>query len=1125
MLPLTAILTMAACSDEGADYELYPRNEGEEVLTVSSESLEFLGRGGTLDFSVEASYDGTITADDWMKLSASEFPGDRRNFTVSIVADANKTGADRSGTVVIRTPNIEKTITITQSAYNRPDFPESIANADDFVYFLETVAPYFEAGESIALSADIDLTGKEITSAEYFNGALDGAGHRITGYTGDKPLFAVLNPGAVVRNLTIASSCSYSIPSDATYFGPVAAQNYGTIDGCENDAAVTVSADRTDKLYFGGIAGYVYDDAEVTGCTNKGALTFAPGSSTANVNIGGITGFSTGKVRHCENYGAISAQPGAMSKYYFIGGISARQENGELTYNINHKEGKITVGKTYSGTGKSYFGGIVGYVDGHPVTTGNQNYGDLDIGVHKEVYVGGLQGWMERVSDADANMFEGSVVNCTIIAYTAGKGKNGTNPCNSAGLVAGRFYGQKGYSTLHYGTADAPIKASGTIICSKNNTKLVAMAKNFQNLLTGDGSGNSVNNGNVAENDFSNVIYEVVGDGQTGDPEELVVTTDPISLEVPVDGGSVSFIVKSNYDAKVSTDADWLSFSETETVTGTVAAGDGTDQTVTVYASANPTSSDRSAKVSVELPMGTYKEITISQKGNDHLPGTLTLDVDRLELDPAGMDASTFSVTANYEAAIAADADWLSVSPSTVPGDETAHVVTVKATKNNALGAARTAHITISLPTDKPDASGNPVSKVVEVSQAQFVFTPKAEVSTAEDFVEFLENAADAELFPSTFTVKLTSDIDMKGVAFTPASGFAGTFDGGGHSIRNLKANGPLFAVANGTIRNLVIDGSCSYEMKEASVPSASSLWLGTIVGNSETGTIEGCTSKATVTMTEVPSKQTFLGGIIGRIGAGATVVNCTNEGTVKITPEGTVAVEVRVAGVVAGANGSIKGLKNDAPVEYSPAGQTTKGIYLGGVTSYIGKDMDDCINTSKGKVTFAPKSITDLPQSYVAGLAAFVNKATTCNIRGSRNFGDIKVTADDESIAIGGIAGWIKSGGAGSVLMENCSVNCNISAVTPASGVTASSNPLKSAGMLLGRVALKSGKDNVTTSLGTADVPVKVAGSITVLGGSTTTLDSSNYTNFVVGNSLNTNYFGTSAKLTVHAEYSVTSE
>ena len=90
----------------------------------------------------------------------------------------------------------------------------------------------------------------------------------------------------------------------------------------------------------------------------------------------------------------------------------------------------------------------------------------------------------------------------------------------------------------------------------------------------------------------------------------------------------------------------------------------------------------------------------------------------------------------------------------------------------------------------------------------------------------------------SGYTVKLTSDVDLNNVAWTPigqSNTFKGTFDGGNNTISNLTVSGDninvgLFGSVVGTIKNVKI----------ANVNLSSSHWAGAIVGFMY-GTIENC--------------------------------------------------------------------------------------------------------------------------------------------------------------------------------------------------------------------------------------------------------------------------------------------
>lgn len=138
-------------------------------------------------------------------------------------------------------------------------------------------------------------------------------------------------------------------------------------------------------------------------------------------------------------------------------------------------------------------------------------------------------------------------------------------------------------------------------------------------------------------------------------------------------------------------------------------------------------------------------------------------------------------------------------------------------------------------------------------------------------------------------TIKLTADIDLENAAWTPLGNsttqFNGTFDGQGHTIKNLKIEEAvtgvggneavgLFAWSNGTIKDLTIDG--------ANV--SGSHWVGTLVGYLAAGTVENCTVKNAVvksTYKDADRDGDKAGAVIGYVNGGEaqpTVSNCKAE-------------------------------------------------------------------------------------------------------------------------------------------------------------------------------------------------------------------------------------------------------
>lgn len=1071
---LATITSLVGCHKEVDPINPYIRNYGEESLAVNVDKLEYPGRGGSLSFTVESTYDVELVAPEWITLASSEVPGDGRSYIMTATASMNNAegGSDREGTILVKTRSLERTVTVTQPFYERPDIPESIASAEDLVYFLEKCASALEEGESLAFSSDIDMEGKTFTPVGEFKGILQGNGFRIKNLHSRSPL--ILRNRGLISGLRIDSSCSFEIPSEEAeqYFGSFVAQNYGTIDGCENDADFIVSESRATKLYLGGIAGYLYADGTISSCINKGAVLYHPQSASANAYLGGITGYSYGAIKDSENYGPITCTPAANTGAYFIGGISSRQEGAGLTGCINHKEAVISTGTEGA---KSYIGGIVGYVEGAPATGNNQSYGDLNILLGKESYIGGLQGWQAKVTSGDANVFEGSIVNCNITAQTKASGQYGNNPCKSAGLVTGRFSGQSGYSTLHYGTADKPIRVSGSITCLATGIKQIATPKDYQALLDGDGSKTSVNSGSIPEADYNNILYEVHGDGQTGDPEDLIVKADKVRLNVPAEGGEAGFTVRGNYTMTISTEAEWL------TIEPSTVPGDGAYHDVKLIAQTNTHTYERAAQVLVSMPMGSVETVTVLQAGNLNAPESLEVSAESLTLDPSGMEATSLEVTANYDVTISCDADWITVDPNVVRGTESAQKVLIKAEKNST-GAVRSATLTLSLPKG--------LTKTVSLSQDKFVFTPVAQIGKVQDFIDFIEFCGDSELYPASFVVSLTADIDLKGVELEPVIKFSGTLDGQGHSLKNWSAKAPLFKENDGVVRNLVIDKTCSIAV------SANMSYI----AETNTGVIEGCTNNASIVCGSDPGASARLSSIAS-VNKGR-IASCINNGEITFA-SGTDTRAMYLAGIAGSCSTGavIEDCVNNGKITYTaPSTASAQYKRLSGITAMA--DVNDirivrCTNTAPIAMTIASGSaIKNVRNGGIVG-----EIKNSVEIEDCRNFGDISCDLAGSAVYLGGLVGYVNSVKKDFSNFAGCAVNCRITGAYAATS-TLSSNPLEGCGLVFGSGLASA---SYVHTIGTETSPVKVSGSL-VCGDNVLTSNADNFQNCLNGNKCGNN-------------------
>lgn len=149
------------------------------------------------------------------------------------------------------------------------------------------------------------------------------------------------------------------------------------------------------------------------------------------------------------------------------------------------------------------------------------------------------------------------------------------------------------------------------------------------------------------------------------------------------------------------------------------------------------------------------------------------------------------------------------------------------------------------------------------------------------------------QAFNTSLYGKLTADINMSGESWTPIynnskptddNRYTGTFDGDGHRIKNLTYSGGsiegtalLFGwVGAATIKNLVIDSSCSLTMTDGTYNQCGAL-VGNYYTESGTLTIENCGNEANIS-----GIGYSIGGLVGhRWGGDLVFTDCYNSGTI----------------------------------------------------------------------------------------------------------------------------------------------------------------------------------------------------------------------------------------------------
>lgn len=234
-----------------------------------------------------------------------EFTGLDVNTAYSAAVEAiYKTNVSAKGTVEFTTLNYT--------------LPTEIGTADDFIEWLRLGAPMATDANTLTLTADIDLSGKEVPFAETYLGTLDGAGHSIKNLQGTKPIFGTVNS---VKNLTIDASCSFNV--EGSIFGTVAQVSTGLIDNVHNKANVTKSATSFSSVtIIAGVVGVAKGD--VKNCSNTANISATTAGAAISCGAAGVVGYLNAPMTSCTNSGNVTLSMQYNSGKATYDGINTR---------------------------------------------------------------------------------------------------------------------------------------------------------------------------------------------------------------------------------------------------------------------------------------------------------------------------------------------------------------------------------------------------------------------------------------------------------------------------------------------------------------------------------------------------------------------------------------------------------------------------------------------------------------------------------------------------------------------------------------------------------------------------------------------------------------------------------
>ena len=266
-------------------------------------------------------------------------------------------------------------------------------------------------------------------------------------------------------------------------------------------------------------------------------------------------------------------------------------------------------------------------------------------------------------------------------------------------------------------------------------------------------------------------------------------------------------------------------------------------------------------------------------------------------------------------------------------------------------------------------------------------------------------------------TVILDNDLNLNNQEWTPvgvaavivnndnavfraadSKGFAGTFDGGGHAVSNLKISGEksgvgLFGfISGGAVKNLTVRGSV-----------AGGYFCGGLAGVCG-GEISDVNNEA-----DVYGTGNYIGGICGEASGKIALTRCENTGSVSNTSN------TRSSGYIAGILGRADTYCSGSIKECSNKGAVTGYQYVAGIIGGQFGDVDvaACYNTAKiTGVSFG--------KVYLAGIAG---KSGGGTITDCYNRGDLydKHWSQGHIRAVGGIAGCEEGRNDGTLAISNC--------------------------------------------------------------------------------------------------------
>lgn len=859
--------------------------------------------------------------------------------------------------------------------------------------------------ENITLVEDWTPIGKATnTSSSYvaYGGTFDGGGYTISGLKIDsndqyQALFGYVK-GGTIKNLTVAGSVTSSKQYTA---GIVAYGNPVTVTNCSNNVSVTATA----KGSAAGVVAYAYANSEVMDCTNNGTII------GCGDYVGGIVGAGSGikTISNCFNRGSVTnnGTPGGYA--YCTGGI-AGNVSGSSTVTRCGNTGDVTSAIKRTGGVVGGAAGTISACFNTGTVTGIYGVGGVAGGAStKNVNItdcyntGAVICETPSVSFSDSNAKgvggiigdPSSTSNTGIVLTNCYNAGTVTNNSTTADVVVGGVIGSsaaKNYSGVatpnliaakncyYLDTAGLPgdganasaVGMTGKTEAQLKSTDLVAalggsyIAKDGDYPILGWQNPNAaytvkftlspaaalvtVKQGDATVTPVSEGSYQLKNGVYTYEVSAVECQTETGSFTVAYAGQTISITLKEKlYEVKFTTTPDDAVLA----VDGRTPEADG--RTYRLPKSGSPYTYTLKA-FGYEDKSGTF---TVPDGDNAQMVTLTKLPTQKVTFGAVtaadGKDITpviSVTCTAWPEQTLTAVADGI----YNLPAGEYSYAVSCAGYKT-VRGTFTVANTAVTLPAAQLEVqtAWDGTTYTEPQKDADGVY----QIGAPDELMWFNKNAKMTDSAKLTADICINEDINAEVSTlynwkpigeYDSAKRYAGTFDGGGHTVRGLY-------IATSGIKNT---GMFGYAKKGSKI------------------------SNLTLSDSKISGTGNYTGGIAGEA---YDMENCHVTGTV------TVSGAAYVGGVSGYQDGAITRCSNAAVVE-------AKGNYVGGVTGYVQSDastaMTECFNT--GPVTGS---------SMVGGLTGNLYLGGT--ISACYNTG--AVTAEAAAGTAGGLVGNFRSG------------------------------------------------------------------------------------------------------------------